>query len=338
MNILKNYLWLAAVLLSAACVLSSCKKSEELGEEIIVSSDYIVVDANVNIGATSTVAVMEVRSNCNWYITIDGGWQGLQLSTLEGTNNENVNIETPRNQTQDERSAVLTFKNDDGTINRAVTVRQAAGDIEVELSVDPVNISVIAIGEEKTAKVTCNTEWTVAVDANAPWCVADKQKGVETEVIKFTIQANQTPNERRAEVVVASGNRTGNKKEQIITIIQNAAPKPSPIVTSAVVNDANNKITVTASFQSLYEVTEYGYFYGTKPEPTTDMTVVGTNGGTNKNFTFTIDVEDGRTYYIRAYAVSVVGTGYSEDYVITVPGETPNTDDNVSPNLISRKK
>lgn len=338
MNILKNYLWLAAVLLSAACVLSSCKKSEEVGEEIIVSSDYIVVDANVNIGATSTVAVMEVRSNCNWYISIDGGWQGLQLSTLEGTNNENVNIETPRNQTQDERSAVLTFKNDDGSINRAVTVRQAAGDIEVELSVDPVNISVIALGEEKTAKVTCNTEWTVAVDANAPWCVADKQKGVETEVVKFTIQPNQTPEERRAEVVVASGNRTGNKKEQIITIIQNAASKPSPIVTSAVLNEAHNQVTVKASFQSMYDVTDYGYCYDTKPEPTTEATVVGTNGGTSKDFTFTIDVEDGRVYYIKAYAVSIVGIGYSEDYIITVPGDTPDSGDNTSPNLISRKK
>lgn len=338
MNILKNYLWFAAVLLSAACVLSSCKKSEEVGEEIIVSSDYIVVDANVNIGATSTVAVMEVRSNCNWYISIDGGWQGLQLSTLEGTNNENVNIETPRNQTQDERSAVLTFKNDDGSINRAVTVRQAAGDIEVELSVDPVNISVIALGEEKTAKVTCNTEWTVAVDANAPWCVADKQKGVETEIVKFTIQPNQTPNERRAEVVVASGNRTGNKKEQIITIIQNAASKPSPIVTSAVLNEAHNQVTVKASFQSMYDVTDYGYCYDTKPEPTTEATVVGTNGGTSKDFTFTIDVEDGRVYYIRAYAVSIVGIGYSEDYIITVPGDTPDSGDNTSPNLISRKK
>jgi hypothetical protein len=338
MNILKNYLWLGAVLLSVACVLSSCKKSEEIGEEVFVSSDYIVVDANVNIGANSTIAVMEVRSNCDWFITVDGAWQGLQLSTLEGTNNENVNIETPRNLSQDERSAVLTFKNDDGTINRVVTVRQAAGDIEVELSVDPVNIEVIAQGEEKTAKVTCNTDWTVAVDADAPWCVSDKQKGVETEVIKFTIQANQTPEERRAKVVISSGNRTGNKKEQIITIIQNAAPKPSPIITSAVVNDANNKITVTASFQSLYDVTEYGYCYDTKPEPTTDMTVVGTNGGTNKDFTFTIDVEDGRTYFIRVYAVSVVGTGYSTDYTITVPGDTPGTDDNVSPNLIRRKK
>ena len=338
MNILKNYLWLAVVLLTAACVLSSCKKGEDIGEEIFVSSDYIVVDANVNIGATSTVAVMEVRSNCDWFITVDGAWQGLQLSTLEGTNNENVNIETPRNLSQDERSAVLTFKNEDGTINRVVTVRQAAGDFDVELSVDPVNIEVIAQGEEKTAKVTCNTDWTVAVDADAPWCVSDKQKGVETEIIKFTIQANQTPNERRAKVVISSGNRTGNKKEQIITIIQNAAPKPSPIVTSAVVNDANNKITVTASFQSLYDVTEYGYCYGTKPEPTTEMTVLGTNGGTNKDFTFTIDVEDGRTYFIRAYAVSVVGTGYSDDYTITVPGDTPNTDDNVSPNLIRRKK
>jgi len=338
MNILKNYLWLAAVLLSAACVLSSCKKSEDIGEEVFVSSDYIVVDANVNIGATSTVAVMEVRSNCDWFITVDGAWQGLQLSTLEGTNNENVNIETPRNLSQDERSAVLTFKNEDGTINRVVTVRQAAGDIEVELSVDPVNIEVIAQGEEKTAKVTCNTDWTVAVDADAPWCVSDKQKGVETEVIKFTIQANQTPEERRAKVVISSGNRTGNKKEQIITIIQNAAPKPSPIVTSAVVNYANNKITVTASFQSLYDVTEYGYYYGTKPEPTTDMTVLGTNGGTNKDFTFTIDVEDGRTYYVRAYAISVVGTGYSEDYSITVPGDTPGTDDNTSPNLIRKNK
>lgn len=333
MNILKNFLGLVAVLLSAACVLSSCKKGEDIGEEIIVSSDYIVVDASVNIGATSTIAVMEVKSNCNWHITMDGGWQGLQLSTLEGTNNENVNIETPRNQTQDERSAVLTFKNDDGTINRAVTVRQAAGDIEVELSVDPVNISVIAQGEEKTAKVTCNTEWTVAVDANAPWCVADKQKGVETEIIKFTIQANQTPSERRAEIVIASGNRTGNKKGQIITVIQNAAPKPSPIVTSAVVNEANNQITVQASFQSMYEVTEYGYCYGTKPEPTTDMTVVGTNGGTSKDFSFTINVEDGRVYYIRVYATSVVGSGYSDDYVVTVPGDTPNTDDNTSPNL-----
>ena len=337
MNIRKNNLWLTALLLMAFSVMTSCSKNNEAGDDIIVSSDYIVVDANINIGATSTVAVMEVRSNCNWYITMDGGWQGLQLSTLEGTNNENVNIETPRNTSLEERSAVLTFKNEDSSINRVVTIKQAAGDIEVELSVDPVNISVIAGGETKTAKVTCNTDWTVAIDANAPWCVADKQKGVETEVITFTIQPNQTPDERRAEVKIASGNRTGNKKEQVITIIQDAAPKPSPIVTSAVVNEQNNKITVTASFVSMYDVTDYGYCYDTKPQPTAEQTTVGANGGTSKEFSFTINVEDGRTYYIRAYAVSIVGIGYSEDYVITVPGETPEPGDNTSPNLVNRK-
>ena len=337
MIIKKGFGWLAAVLLTVIFGLSSCQKNNDTGDEVFVSSDYIVVDANINIGATSTVAVMEVKSNCNWYITIDGAWQGLQLNTLEGSGNENVNIETSRNNTQDERTAVLTFKNEDGSLSRTVNLRQAAGDLEVELSVDPVNITVIAGGEEKTAKVTCNTDWTASIDANAPWVVADKQKGVETEVIKFTIQPNQTPSERRAEVLISSGNRTGNKKEQVITIIQNAAPKPSLVISRATVNDDYNQITVTASFQSMYDVTEYGYCYDTKPEPTSDMTSLGTNGGTGKEFTFTINVEDGRTYYIRVYASSVVGTGFSEDYAVTVPGATPEKDDNTSPNLAGRR-
>jgi hypothetical protein len=55
-------------------------------------------------------------------------------------------------------------------------------------------------------------------------------------------------------------------------------------------------------------------------------------------FDFTItDIEDGRKYVIRAYAVSVVGEGVSPDYPIGTTGDVPGNNDNPSPNL-SRKK
>jgi hypothetical protein len=50
-------------------------------------------------------------------------------------------------------------------------------------------------------------------------------------------------------------------------------------------------------------------------------------------FSTTSKQEDGYTYYICAYATTVVGTTYSEDYPVTLPGSTPGNDDNPSPNL-----
>lgn len=334
----KNTFWLAVVL-AASTVFSSCSKNTDMEEGETVTKDYIMVEDNQSFSANTTSYLLNVQSNCAWTMAVSGNWDGLSFDRTSaestgGPQSINIVITTSKNNRPDDRSCTLVFSNSDGSFKRTVTLTQNAGDFVVELDVDPTQINVIATGDTKTFKVECNTEWTVEVNKDATWCIPDKVKGTERETVTLTIQQNQTPYERVAQITVASGNTKGNKKEMLVTVTQSAATVPSPVVTEAKVSDDLKKITCKATLASMYDVTEYGYCIGLSENPTEEHQI-GTEGGTSKNFNFTISdgIEDGRTYYIRAYAKSVVGIGYSENYPVTVKGDIPGNDDNNKPKL-----
>ena len=333
----KTYIWMLT-LLAAVLTFSSCSKNNEDTDDVIVTKDYIVVEANPSITANTTTYMLEVRANCHWTMVANGVWDNLNFDTTSGDGNVNIVVSTSKNDQPDDRSCQIEFSNDDGSFKRSVTLTQTAGDFKVELEVDPVAISAIAAGGTKDFKVVSNTVWTVSVDATSNWCVADKVNGNKTEEVHLTIQQNQTPEERLATVTVSAGNRESNKKEFVIIVVQDAATVPALVVTEAKASDDLTKITGKASFSSMYDVTEYGYYIICEEIGLYEKHKAGTNGGTKGEFDFTItEIEDGRKYIIRAYAESVVGEGVSPDYPIGTTGDVPGNNDNPSPNL-SRKK
>lgn len=342
MIIRSKNIWLAALMLAAVFFSSSCTSNKDTEGDVIVTSDYVVAESNVTIGANTTVKVVEVNANCKWRVSdIAGAWEGFALDKMEGDGVQNITIETPKNDKEEEREAVITLENEGKTIRRTITVKQNAGDLEIELSVSTNKIdSLVAQGDKRTITVKGNMAWNVQVPAEDNWCIPDRLDGNGEQFLTIQVQPNQKNEERRTNVTITSSNRRGDKMTEYITVIQYAAPLPSPTISSATVGSDNKSITVKASFSSMYDVTEYGYSYydDRKPEPNTGTMVLGSNGSTSKDFEFTINnLEDGRTYHISVYAVSVVGRGTSDDYPITISGSTPGIDDNTSPSL-SRKK
>lgn len=340
----KNCCWFVALLAVGSAFLS-CSKNTELEEGETVTKDYIMVEDNQSFSANTTSYLLNIQSNCNWTMAASGNWEGLSFDRTSYNESAgkpesiNIVITTEKNNKPDDRSCVLVFSNTDGSFKRTITLTQTAGDFVVEMDVDPTEISVIAAGDKKDFKVECNTDWTVSVNSEATWCIPDKVNGTNRETVSLTIQPNQTSNQRIAKITIASGNRKGNKKEMIVTVTQEAATAPSPVITSAKAGDDLKSIICSATFNSMYDVTEYGYCIGLTENPTTEHQL-GTDGGTKKDFNFTVsdNIEDGRTYYIRAYAKSVVGIGYSENYPVSVKGDTPSNDDNNKPNLSKKNK
>ena len=84
----------------------------------------------------------------------------------------------------------------------------------------------------------------------------------------------------------------------------------------------------------MYEVTEYGFCLGTEANPTTRYKVEGGRGKSG-TITMQLTVEEGKTYHVRAYAVSPVGDkiNYSEETTFETKGNQPGKGDNSSPIL-----
>ncbi|MBR1410651.1 MAG: BACON domain-containing protein [Prevotella sp.] len=341
----KNCFWLSVLLVAGIAFLSCAKNTDDLAEGETVTKDYIMVEDNQSFTANTTSYLLNVQSNCNWTLQITNQWEGLSFdrnSYTEATGNaESINIvvTTAKNNKPDDRSCTLVFSNADGTFKRTITLTQTAGDFNVEMEVDPTEISVIAAGEKKDFVVNCNTDWTVEVNKEATWCILDRATGTERQTVSMTIQPNQTNAERQAKITIASGNRKGNKVELQVTVTQSAATLPDIRVDEAKASLESMSISGKISFDSMYDVDEYGYYLICPDINLSEKHQVGTGGGTKGNFSFTVsdNIEDGRVYYIRAYATSVVGVGYSNDYPVTIKGDIPGSGDNNKPNL-SRKK
>ena len=82
-------------------------------------------------------------------------------------------------------------------------------------------------------------------------------------------------------------------------------------------------------------VTERGICYSTSANPTTDDTKV-TNGTGTGSFTCNLtDLQDGTTYYARAYAVNAKGTAYGEEVSFTTKQQFIPTIETTQPTNIS---
>jgi hypothetical protein len=60
-----------------------------------------------------------------------------------------------------------------------------------------------------------------------------------------------------------------------------------------------------------------GICYSTKPNPTTDDSISANNVGSGSFYSLISGLKTDSTYYVRAYAINLAGTGYGEELVVT---------------------
>ncbi|MBR2248914.1 MAG: BACON domain-containing protein [Prevotella sp.] len=226
----------------------------------------------------------------------------------------------------------------DGEKDFTINVSQLGKNYSLTLGTD--GVAVDAVGGEDNAKtfsVTCNGTWTTSIshDDGGSWCSITPTNGAamgsEGTNVKVTCQPNYTLSPRYATVKVVAGD---NAKEGTVRVTQQAATYPvfAGVPTCREVSSTMQEVSV--SFTSMYEVTEYGFCLGTEANPTTRYKVEGGRGKSG-TITMQLTVEEGKTYHVRAYAVSPVGDkiNYSEETTFETKGNQPGKGDIVNPSI-----
>ena len=136
----------------------------------------------------------------------------------------------------------------------------------------------------------------------------------------------------RAYVTYSSGTVYGENK---VFSVKKMYP---PTVTTAAVTNIN-KTTATAGGNVTNDgginVTERGVVFSTSQNPTVADSKVTSGSGTGAFTCNLTGLEEGKTYYIRAYAMNVVGIGYGEQVDFTVTNAQTITVNGVSFTMIA---
>lgn len=267
----------------------------------------------------------EFSITCNTAWRISGVADWLSLDTDNGTGADKVEVTVREIQTDVDRTATLVISAENGAKRDSVKVVQQ-GKV-IELTVSPATLSFAATGESKTVRITCNADWTVT--AADDWLQLSALNGSQSGNITVTLPQNTRQEKLSTSITIASGSRL----RETIAIEQAAASLPEIGTLTLLANTVGyHEATLSFSLTSVFPVTASGLCYSeVNTMPTIDDTVKPAAGDASA-VTLT-DLESGVTYYVRAFATSLIGTAYSTNVItVTTAGGVPSIDDNPKPN------
>ena len=159
---------------------------------------------------------------------------------------------------------------------------------------------------------------------------------IDTIANDFSYRLSNLNDETTYQVRAYAKNKIGIAYGEIVAFTTKAAILPTVVTTPVTEIDYHNAIVggnVTSDGGAT--VTERGVIYSTSQNPTTSNTKI--TSGTGRGL-FTCDItnlQDGTTYYVRAYAINKKGTSYGEQKSFTtkayaVPTVTTSSATNIS--------
>jgi hypothetical protein len=312
---------------SAEGITTTLTVRQEKNEEMIV-----VTPSELEFYADETgYQEFTVTANSSWSVTGAPAW--VTLSTTEGTGTGSVRVTVSENTSEDSRTpAVLTVTGSGGT-SATVSVRQSGR--SALLTASPLNITATALRDAYTFTVTGNVNWQVGVSDD--WLTGlSSDNGTGRQEITFFCRDNTVLTPRTGTITVMSENQ---RQKVEITVTQQAAELPVVGLLVMVELD-EEQATLSSRVTSMFPVTEYGICYGETANPTTTglKVVVGRETPVDETFSATLGgLTKGTTYHARAYAVSAVGTAYSDDLEF-VALSRPDNGDNDRPQFVTRRK
>lgn len=272
----------------------------------------------ISDGESKTLAIL---SNTSWVIS--GGEDWLTLNQTEGEGNSEITITAKKNTTSARQAILIVYG-----ANTSVQVSVSQEAHIATFDVSPTVINAGALPDTYELILEGDAAWTASV--NVDWCTLSKLSGTAGEDISVNVKENKSKSERTATITFSTnlGNKTCEVKQSGAVV---------PVVTGFAVSDIQRySFKASVSYSSEYDVTECGVCYSVSNampsiSDVVEKTVVTGNTG---NVSLTIEgLQSGKTYYVRAYAKSAVGIGYSEVITIKTPGAIPGSGDNVTPQL-----
>ena len=95
---------------------------DDIGENIIMSKEYINTISKLDFQGEAGEAVMSITANCDWTISIDSDW--ATVNPANGSQNQEVTVTVTSNNTGADRTATITVKGSD-FLAKKITVTQA---------------------------------------------------------------------------------------------------------------------------------------------------------------------------------------------------------------------
>lgn len=160
---------------------------------IAVSTETVRVS---DIGRCDPAAIV-VTSNGSWTATSSASW--LTLDKLSAAGDETVTPIVDINESEEARSATLTFDNHG---EKAVVTVTQNGKIVQYLTVSPKTVELPGKGTGVTVEVSANTAWRVT--STESWITVSPASGTGNGVITISASVNTSLAARTATVTVAS--------------------------------------------------------------------------------------------------------------------------------------
>ncbi|MBO4451951.1 MAG: hypothetical protein J5770_05975 [Bacteroidaceae bacterium] len=282
-----------------------------------------------------------VTGNSQWTATSSVDWMTIDnVKSVDKEGVQRLTIHVDPNNLNDAVVGSIILTDKDNKI-APVNVKVEVGGRTPMLIVTPAN-EVDAGGGVAVFGVKSNFNWEATVTAlnpagDAKWALFPNQLSQYSGTpsgdpvdVELTIEPNPLPQERFVTVTVVTQSSIGNNVQQDVTIIQRGASLPE-VYLPHTTNVAMNEATLTFSATSVgLPIIGCGLLYSTEPDQVSQGSrVAGTIEGEEATVTMK-NLQAGTTYYVRAYATSAAGTGYSE--IMSFKTRlTPGRNDNQTP-------
>ena len=174
--------------------------------------DVIVIGKDTyTVASEGGLLQLEVGHNIDFKVLIDVDWITQSSSRAYTTSSLVFNV--VENPTYDNRSGVIQFSSQDGSIKQTVIVHQACKEA---LIVSTKEINVGAGSGVVSFDVQTNVEFTVSAP-NVDWLRSITSRGLNNHTLRYEYDANPSYESRTAQIVVTD---TKNNKSETITITQ----------------------------------------------------------------------------------------------------------------------
>ena len=219
----KDYLWsllaiVMAVILSVS--LSSCGDDDDDPEPPTLT----VEKTSVSFSAGGGTASIAVNSNTAWSVTGGDNW----LTVTKSSNT--VNLTASKNESTEEKQTTITVRTDDGSLSQPITITIEGAEQVLELSgLDaPFEKTDNTQQSAQELTITCNAGWEI--NGKPDWLNISNLKGTGNMTVKVWPNSTNNSIERKATIIVKSGNREVTK-EIFQKGISSVYARPKDIVT-----------------------------------------------------------------------------------------------------------
>lgn len=292
---------------------------------VINKNSLAVSTSSITFESAASQQTVNVTANCDWKVSCSASW--LTINPMSGNANATLTLSAQEN-TVTAREATITVTG--GGFTRTISVTQRGADLK--LSVSPMTLTFEYKAEEKTIAITSNSSWTVTSDQD--WCTVSKSSGSNNENITVKVTQNNSADKRTANVKITCGNKT-----ETLAVTQNGGPLP--VVSNLSYSGVTfSEASCTFEVSSEEAITECGICYSTtNKNPTINDSKVASSSPANqanKSVKLT-GLSKKTTYYIRAYATSVIGTSYTSEMRTFTTTNIPGEDDNGKPKYVKKQ-